>query len=222
VVFRELGSADFFRYAGYVQNLSSQYNNRDYYPVAWSLSVEEWYYVVFPPFLLLYGKLVTRRGDWSEYIWAALLFIACITLLRFVYGAVEDWGAHVRRVVVFRIDSIAYGFLLYLVLQRATFALTSSSAIVVAASRSKARMECPPASRRQDAGERCRLVAADQSVRIGRIRNVDPGILPVDQFAIAGAVEKSRFGLSGPHLLPDLSVSSRHSVRACTLPAAAQ
>jgi len=121
VVFRELGSTDFFRYATYVQNLSSQYNNRDYYPVAWSLSVEEWYYAVFPPFLLLYGRLVTRRGDWSEYIWAALLFIACITLLRFVYGDMEDWGAHVRRVVVFRIDSIAYGFLLYLVLQRATF-----------------------------------------------------------------------------------------------------
>jgi peptidoglycan/LPS O-acetylase OafA/YrhL len=121
LVFRELGSADFFRYAAYVQNLSSQYNNRDYYPVAWSLSVEEWYYVVFPPFLLLYGKLVTRKGDWSEYIWAALLFIACITLLRFVYGSMDDWGAHVRRVVVFRIDSIAYGFLLYLVLQRATF-----------------------------------------------------------------------------------------------------
>jgi len=65
--------------------------------------------------------LFTRKGDWSEYIWAALLFIAGITLLRFAFGDLEDWGAHVRRVVVFRIDSIAYGFLLYLVLQRATF-----------------------------------------------------------------------------------------------------
>ena len=57
VIFGQLGSGDFFRYAAYVQNLSSQYNVRDYFPVAWSLSVEEWYYVAFPPFLLLYVHL---------------------------------------------------------------------------------------------------------------------------------------------------------------------
>ncbi|HEY6992073.1 MAG TPA: acyltransferase [Xanthobacteraceae bacterium] len=121
VIARELGSADFFRYGAYVQNLLSQHNDRDYYPVAWSLSVEEWYYVLFPPFLLLYAKLVRRGGEWLEHVCAAVLFIAGITLLRFLYGDTADWGAHVRRVVVFRIDSIAYGFLLYLVLQRAKF-----------------------------------------------------------------------------------------------------
>ena len=117
VIFGELGSGDFFRYAAYVQNLSSQYNVRDYFPVAWSLSVEEWYYVAFPPFLLLYVKLTKGTGEWFQYACATVLLITCISLLRFVYADTADWGAQVRRVVVFRIDSIAYGFLLYLVLQ---------------------------------------------------------------------------------------------------------
>jgi peptidoglycan/LPS O-acetylase OafA/YrhL len=121
VIFGELGSGDFFRYAAYVQNLSSQYNVRDYFPVAWSLSVEEWYYVAFPPFLLLYVKLTRGTGEWFQYACATVLLITCISLIRFVYADTADWGAQVRRVVVFRIDSIAYGFLLYLVLQRVKF-----------------------------------------------------------------------------------------------------
>jgi peptidoglycan/LPS O-acetylase OafA/YrhL len=121
VIFGQLGSGDFFRYAAYVQNLSSQYNVRDYFPVAWSLSVEEWYYVAFPPFLLLYVKLTKGTGEWFQYACATVLLITCISLLRFLYADTADWGAQVRRVVVFRIDSIAYGFLLYLVLQRVRF-----------------------------------------------------------------------------------------------------
>lgn len=121
VIFREVASADFFRYAAYVQNLFTQHNARDYYPVAWSLSVEEWYYVVFPPFLLLYGRVTKAGGEWLECVCATVLFVAGITLVRFAYGDTADWGAHVRRVIVFRIDSIAYGFLLYLLLQQVKF-----------------------------------------------------------------------------------------------------
>lgn len=116
MIFGEIGSADFFRYATYMQNLFAQHNSRDYYPVAWSLSVEEWYYVAFPPFLLLYGTVTKAIGDW--YVGAVVLFIVVITLIRSAYGDTADWGAGVRRVAVFRIDSIAYGFLLYLVLQQ--------------------------------------------------------------------------------------------------------
>ena len=119
MIFREIGSADFFRYATYMQNLFAQHNSRDYYPVAWSLSVEEWYYVAFPPFLLLYGTVTKATGDW--YVGAVVLFIVVITLIRSVYGDTADWGAGVRRVAVFRIDLIAYGFLLYLVLQQVKF-----------------------------------------------------------------------------------------------------
>jgi peptidoglycan/LPS O-acetylase OafA/YrhL len=121
VIFREIASADFFRYATYVQNLFSQHNTRDYYPVAWSLSVEEWFYVTFPPFVLLWMRLTKGTGEWQEYFSAVLVFILAITIIRSIYGDTSDWGAQVRRVVVFRIDSIAYGFLLYLLLQRIEF-----------------------------------------------------------------------------------------------------
>jgi peptidoglycan/LPS O-acetylase OafA/YrhL len=121
VIFGQIGSVDFFRYGSYTQNLFSQHNTRDYYPVAWSLSVEEWYYVAFPPFLLLYAKLTRGTGEWFEYAGAALLFIVFVTVARAAYGDTADWGEHVRRVVLFRIDSIAYGFLLYVMLEQAKF-----------------------------------------------------------------------------------------------------
>jgi peptidoglycan/LPS O-acetylase OafA/YrhL len=124
IMFGAIGSVDFFRYAVYGQNLISQHNSRDYYPIAWSLSVEEWYYVTFPAFLLAYLGLTRKGNERLGYVFAAVLFIAAITVLRSLCGDVTDWGAHVRRVVVFRVDSIAYGFLLYLIVQRTTFAWT--------------------------------------------------------------------------------------------------
>ena len=110
-----LGSADFWHYLFYVQNLFWQDTKRDYYSIAWSLSVEEWFYLTFPLFLLA-ASLGRGRGI-RYYAVAAILFILSITILRTMLGNGDDWGAAVRRVVVFRIDSIAYGFLLYLALR---------------------------------------------------------------------------------------------------------
>jgi len=118
IAFGEIASTDFFRYAGYVQNLFSHYNTHDYYPVAWSLSVEEWFYVTFPPLVLLWIWLTKGIDGWHEYFIAGLVFILAITIIRSIYGNTSDWGPQVRRVVVFRVDSIAYGFVLYLLFQR--------------------------------------------------------------------------------------------------------
>jgi peptidoglycan/LPS O-acetylase OafA/YrhL len=48
----------------------------------------------------------------------ALGFIVVVTGLRMAFGDDAQWGADVRRIVVFRVDSIAYGFLLYLLIGR--------------------------------------------------------------------------------------------------------
>lgn len=129
ILFAALGSVDSLRYATYTQNLFAQHNERDYFPVAWSLSVEEWYYIVFPIFLLAFCKALRRRTVGIDYFYAALIFIAAISLGRLFFGNMNDWGAQVRRVVVFRIDSIAYGFILYLVLMRANIAWDRQSRI---------------------------------------------------------------------------------------------
>jgi peptidoglycan/LPS O-acetylase OafA/YrhL len=110
-----IASVGFWRYLLYVQNLFRQSNVHDYYSIAWSLSVEEWFYLTFPLFLLAASFGCAR--DNRHYAFAAIGFIAVITILRTVFGDPLDWGAAVRRVVVFRVDSIAYGFLLYLALR---------------------------------------------------------------------------------------------------------
>ena len=58
----QLGSADFFRYLVYVQNFARQSNANDYFSIAWSLSVEEWFYLLFPPFLIFAVRVTRRRS----------------------------------------------------------------------------------------------------------------------------------------------------------------
>ena len=111
----KVGSWQFYTYAVYSQNLFWKPAD-DYFSVAWSLSVEEWFYVVFPIFLLL-GVGLFGRARLTALAALTVGFIAAIMLLRITLGDFDDWGASVRRVVVFRLDAIASGFLLYLVVQ---------------------------------------------------------------------------------------------------------
>jgi peptidoglycan/LPS O-acetylase OafA/YrhL len=113
----QIWTADFARYFVYLQNLFFQANTNDYYPVAWSLSVEEWYYVSFAPLLFLVATLCKRadRGFAAVY---AVCFIFTIVMFRAIWGDYAHWDAEIRRVTIFRIDSIAFGFLLYLVFEK--------------------------------------------------------------------------------------------------------
>jgi peptidoglycan/LPS O-acetylase OafA/YrhL len=118
VLSNEVGSADFFRYQFYLQNLFRQSNTVDYFTIAWSLSVEEWFYVAFPSLLLVAGLVFRRRGSGFA-AWFGVAFCLAIAVVRLVWGeAGGDWGAAVRRVVVFRLDSIGYGFLMALAVDR--------------------------------------------------------------------------------------------------------
>jgi peptidoglycan/LPS O-acetylase OafA/YrhL len=111
-----LMTADFVRYLFYVENLFSSANHVDFYPVAWSLAVEEWFYVLFAPALFLVARLLGRRDRRLEATFAVLVILV-VAALRFSI-APHDWDLNVRRVTLFRIDSIVWGFLLYLALER--------------------------------------------------------------------------------------------------------
>jgi peptidoglycan/LPS O-acetylase OafA/YrhL len=118
ILSHQFGSADFLRYLSYTQNLFRPSNTNDYFAIAWSLSVEEWFYIAFPSSLLAAAWLGGRR-DRRLAVGFALGFCAVIVIGRTLFGDLGDWGAAVRRVVAFRLDSIGYGFLLYLAVDRA-------------------------------------------------------------------------------------------------------
>jgi peptidoglycan/LPS O-acetylase OafA/YrhL/lysophospholipase L1-like esterase len=109
-------TADFVRYLFYVENLFSSANHVDFYPVAWSLAVEEWFYLLFAPALFLVARLL-GRGDRRLEVAFAILVIVVVAALRLSISP-HDWDLNVRRVTLFRIDSIVWGFLLYLALER--------------------------------------------------------------------------------------------------------
>jgi peptidoglycan/LPS O-acetylase OafA/YrhL len=111
-----LMTADFVRYLFYVENFFSSANHVDFYPVAWSLAVEEWFYVLFAPSLFLVARLLGRRDRRFEATFAVLVILV-VAALRLA-TAPHDWDLNVRRVTLFRIDSIVWGFLLYLALER--------------------------------------------------------------------------------------------------------
>ncbi len=111
-----LMTRDFVRYLFYVENLFRSANATDFYPVAWSLAVEEWFYLLFAPLLFLVGRAI-GRSDRRLDVAFALLVVAAVATLRAAF-APHDWDLDVRRVTLYRIDSIVWGYLLYLALER--------------------------------------------------------------------------------------------------------
>jgi len=73
--------------------------------------------------------VVKIRGRASDryIIGLGMVFILVVAVARVLFGDYENWDEAVRRVVVFRLDSISFGFLLYFVVR----AFQSSSAAVV-------------------------------------------------------------------------------------------
>ncbi|HXZ17837.1 MAG TPA: acyltransferase family protein [Roseiarcus sp.] len=108
-------TADTLRYLFYVENLFHSSNAVDFYPVAWSLAVEEWFYVLFAPLLFLIARAHGRCDRRAEAVFAILVILVVASLRAF--AAPADWDLDVRRVTLFRIDSIVWGFLLYLALE---------------------------------------------------------------------------------------------------------
>ncbi len=105
---------DFYKYYLFIQNLNTVHPN--FFMVAWSLAVEEWFYLLIPLlffFLINYLKIPPKSG--------LLLLIISIIILSlgirsyqfysFDISTLIDWDKLIRKQVITRMDSIIIGVL---------------------------------------------------------------------------------------------------------------
>lgn len=102
-----------YKYLVFTQNLFSAHPL--FFGEAWSLSVEEWFYLLMPLVFFVALHLPVERK--SMVLSVILLFIFSVTMYRiykvsqFDYFAHHQFGEDILKVVVTRLDSIMYGVL---------------------------------------------------------------------------------------------------------------
>jgi peptidoglycan/LPS O-acetylase OafA/YrhL len=100
----------------FLQNFSQPFYN--FFWESWSLSIEEWFYLLFPLVLSLSYLILKKFNVERKFILLFSIFIFLVTpfLLRFFYASKfsvdEFWlGVRIYKVVIYRLDGIALGLL---------------------------------------------------------------------------------------------------------------
>lgn len=110
LIFGGGGYKNVFLHVFYLQNFISDTPAWPFFPVGWSLSIEEWFYVLFPITLFIFYKFKKVR---NLNLFVSLGIIILCLILRLNFGSIENWGSDVRRSVIFRFDAIIYGYIAY-------------------------------------------------------------------------------------------------------------
>ena len=104
---------DAWKYFLFLQNFS-QYSIT-FFTESWSLSIEEWAYILAPIFLLFVWKLHFKNKKVS-FIVSVLILILIFHLIRYFnylelpITDINLWNTNIKSVVWYRIDSILFGF----------------------------------------------------------------------------------------------------------------
>ena len=89
----------------------------EFFSEAWSLAIEEWFYLITPivlfSFHLLFKNILTKR---LIFLIMMISIIVTCTIYRYKIGVnlsgnIKDWDTNIRRVVITRLDSIMFGVL---------------------------------------------------------------------------------------------------------------
>jgi len=111
------GKLDFpWPYFLFLQNLfASEWDPYFFYPEAWSLSVEEWFYVLMPLSTLLLFKARISKKNALLFFAIAIILIPLMLRLNLYqqsdFTTLDDFHRHVRRIVIYRLDAIGWGVL---------------------------------------------------------------------------------------------------------------
>ncbi|MBT8302965.1 MAG: acyltransferase family protein, partial [Bacteroidia bacterium] len=98
----------------FLQNFSS--GQMDFFTESWSLSIEEFAYIIGPMLLLIFFFFFKKTDKTRILLLVTIIIIVLITIFRLIFHLNEEvenqafWSQDLRKVVIYRIDSIYYGF----------------------------------------------------------------------------------------------------------------
>jgi peptidoglycan/LPS O-acetylase OafA/YrhL len=96
-------------FASLTQNLTQPMPKDDWFAVSWSLTIEEWFYLLFGAGVILSARLI--RKPWA--FWVPLTLLLTVPpALRLSVPAFADWSSGFAKMVPFRLDEIGYGVVL--------------------------------------------------------------------------------------------------------------
>lgn len=111
-----------WKYFLFLQNFS--YYDNTFFPESWSLSVEEYAYLLAPIFIVVFYKACKINSN-SKYRGKAFVFASCLLVLIFwfnkvwyYFSTIEQsqtvglWNSNLKAIVVYRLDAIFIGFVL--------------------------------------------------------------------------------------------------------------
>ena len=103
ILTNHLFDVNFFKYFFLIQKFMPNFIENDYYPVAWSLSIEELFYLLFPLILVFLNN--------KNFLKISLIIF--ITIFFIKYSLLDSFDANFYRTGSFlRFDAILFGFLI--------------------------------------------------------------------------------------------------------------
>jgi len=103
------------KFLTYTQNLVTDSSSPNFFPLAWSLSIEEWFYILTPLLILVISKIYKNKAN---LLYTGISVVILMSAIRLGFNDGLNWGEEIRRSVLFRIDAIFFGLIAYLILDK--------------------------------------------------------------------------------------------------------
>ncbi|MCP4440925.1 MAG: acyltransferase [Aureispira sp.] len=101
---------DYPQYFFFLQNFTSEHSS--FFGEAWSLSVEEWFYIIFPLLLFLINSISNKYISQKNKFLSITLSILAFSIIMRIQNTTDPnayWDKGYRKIVIFRFDAILTG-----------------------------------------------------------------------------------------------------------------
>lgn len=102
-----------WKFLFFIQNICS--GAFYFFPVSYSLSIEEWFYILLPILLLIIQKVSGSFSFSKTLLILAVLFVIvfnCARAYTYTYGVNLNWDANIRKAILMRLDAPMYGIIM--------------------------------------------------------------------------------------------------------------